>query len=322
MMRLTKVELRRLFSRRLTKIALFGTVLIAALMLIGPLQQAQPLNAEELANQQTMFAQAEVFARDCLPNQAEMRKTDPTFDGMCGQIAAPTLEEMGKPAANFSSLMFETLQVGAILLGFVGFVIGAGFVAAEFGTGSIGLWLTFEPRRMRVFASKLAAVCLGLIPVMVGVLGLLTVGVWMIVRHFGSTAGTTATMWGDVGEMAARSVALGLAAALLGAATGVLLRHTAAVLGVAIGYLVLVELIFGGIVQAARPWLLQLNVTAWLRHGSSYFVERCTTDSQNGYQCQGIEKIVTFGHSAAYLGAMVVLLVALAAVVFRRRDVT
>ena len=316
MMRLTKVEVRRLFSRRLTKIALLGTVLIAALILIGPFQQAKPLSAENLANQQTMIAETQQFSVECLRDQAEVRKTDPNYD--CAEIVASTMESMGVKPANVSNLTLETLQSGAILLAFIGFLVGAGFVAAEFSTGSLGLWLTFEPRRMRVYLSKLAAVVLGLIPVMVGVLGLLTVGVWMIVGHYGSTAGITATMWGEVGGMAARSVALGLAAALLGAATGVLLRNTAAVLGVAIGYLVLVELIFGGMVQAARPWFLGLNVTAWLQDGSSYVVESCTTD----HQCQGIVKIVSLGHSAAYLGVLVVVIIGLAALVFRRHDVT
>jgi ABC-type transport system involved in multi-copper enzyme maturation permease subunit len=35
-----------------------------------------------------------------------------------------------------------------------------------------------------------------------------------------------------------------------------------------------------------------------------------------------VEKLLTFGHSSAYLGILVVLVVGLAALVFRRRDVS
>jgi ABC-2 type transport system permease protein len=211
---------------------------------------------------------------------------------------------------------------GSYLLAFVGFVIGAGFVAAEFSSGSMANWLTFEPRRMRVYASKLAAAGLGLIPVTVALLGLLTAGTWVIVDHFASSAGTTAKLWGDLGEMAGRSVLLALAAAVTGAAIGVLLRHTAAVLGIAIGYLILVEGVFRQALEGVQPWLLQLNFNGWLLHGTPYYVNRCTTDGQGQYMCQGVEKLLTFGHSSAYLGALVVLVVGLAALVFRRRDVS
>ena len=186
----------------------------------------------------------------------------------------------------------------------------------------MGNWLTFEPRRMRVYASKLGAVGLGLIPVTAALLGLLTAGMWLIVGHYGSTAGTTAKVWGALGELAGRSLALALAAALAGAASGVLLRHTAAVLGIAVGYLVLVEGIFGQSLKSVAPWLLQHNVTAWVQHGGRYFTDVCSTDKQGRYGCQSIEKVITFGHSATYPGVLVVFVIGLGAVVFRRRDVS
>jgi ABC-2 type transport system permease protein len=129
-------------------------------------------------------------------------------------------------------------------------------------------------------------------------------------------------MWGALGEMGARSLALALAAAVAGAAIGVLVRRTVAVLGIAIGYLVLVEGVFGQALQGARPWLLQLNVNAWLQHDARYLINSCSTDPQGNYGCQGVEKILTFGHSSAYLGLLLVFVVGLAALVFRRRDVS
>jgi ABC-2 type transport system permease protein len=330
MIRLTKVELRRLLSRRLTFIAVLGALAITGLMLFTAVEQAKPLSAEVLASQQAGLEQAqrewkvsgEEQVKGCLEMQADTRKSDPNANAGCDQLE-PKLENMGgKPVAKFNEMMPQLMVGGAYLLAFVGFVVGAGFVSAEFSSGSMANWLTFEPRRLRVYTSKLAAAGLGLIPVMAAVLGLLTAGVWLIVDHYASTAGTTAKVWGDLGGMAGRSVALAAAAAVLGAASGVLLRHTAAVLGIAIGYLVLVEGIFGQALQGARPWLLQLNFQGWLQHGTTYSVQSCTTDALGNYGCQGVERFLSFGYSAAYLGVLVVFVVGLAALVFRHRDVS
>ncbi|MHB8274279.1 MAG: ABC transporter permease subunit [Dermatophilaceae bacterium] len=329
MMRLTKVELRRLFSRRLTTIALLGALILTGLMLFGTLEQAKPLSGAEMTSQRASFdsahkdweANGTQQVQDCLNAQTDAQKTDPKADLGCNQLE-PKWENWGKPAARFAEMMPNTLIGGSYLLTFVGFVVGASFVGAEFGSGSMANWLTFEPRRMRVYASKLAAAGLGLIPATVALLGLLTAGVWLIVRHFSPTVVTTAKVWGDLGEMGARSLALTLAATVTGAAIGVLLRRTVAVLGIAVGYLVLVEGVFGQGLQTVRPWLLQLNVAAWLQHDATYYINSCTTDARGGYSCQGVEKVLTFGHSATYLGLLVVLAIGLAALVFRRRDVS
>jgi ABC-2 type transport system permease protein len=329
MIRLTKVELRRLYSRRLTFIAVLGALAITGLMLFGTYQQAKPLSGPELTQARAQFdlarkdfeANGKQQAQDCLKDQANAQQTDPKADFGCSQ-SGPTLENFVKPQAKFTEVIPGVLLGGSYLLAFVGLVVGAGFVAAEFSSGSIANWLTFEPRRMRVYASKLAAAGLGVLPVALTLLALLTAGAWLIVGRYGSTAGTTAKVWGDLGEMGARSVALALATAVAGASVAVLLRHTAAVLGIAVGYLVLVEGVFGQALQGARPWLLQLNVSAWLQHGATYFIESCTTDAGGGYSCQGVEKALSFGHSTAYLGLLVLFVVALAAMVFRRRDVS
>jgi ABC-2 type transport system permease protein len=330
MMRLTRVELRRLFSRRLTTIAILGALVITGLMLFGSYQTAKPLSGAELTQQRVQFDQAhkewvangDQQLQGCLTQQADMQKTDPKANLGCDQMEPRWGANWGKPVAKFTEIMPTALIGGSLLLAFVGFLVGAGFVAAEFSSGSMANWLTFEPRRLRVYTSKLGAAGLGLLPIAVAMLGLLTAGVWLIVGHFASTAGTTTKVWDNLAQMGGRAVVLAVAAALAGAAMGVLFRHTAAVLGIAVGYLVLVEGIFRQALQGAQPWLLSLNFEAWLRHGAKYYPLVCKTDGQGNYSCQGVEKLLTFGHSSAYLGILVVLMVGLAAVVFRRRDVS
>jgi len=329
MMRLTRVELRRLFSRRLTSVALLGALAMTGLLLFGSFQEAQPLSAPEMAAQKAQFDQqhqdwvtnGDQQKKDCLTAQAEAQKADPKAQFPCDQME-PKWETWGKQPAKFQQMMPNILLGGSYFLAFVGFVVGAAFMAGEFSSGSMANWLTFEPRRTRVFASKMAAAGLGLVPVTVAILGLLTVGVWLIVGHFSSTAGTTTKVWSDLGAMGARAVALALAATLAGAAIGVLVRRTAAVLGIAFGYLVLVEGVLGQQLKGAQTWLLQLNVNGWLQHGTRYFTDKCTTDGQGNYSCQGVENVLSFGHSSAYLGVLIVFVVGLAALVFRRRDVS
>ena len=329
MMRLTKVELRRLYSRRLTFIALLGALAIIGLMLFSTFQQAKPLSGSQLAAQRVQFEQMRAdwvangaqHVQECLKSQAEAQKTNAKANYRCDQME-PKWANWGKPKPQFADLMQTVLLGGSYLLAFIGFLIGAGFVAAEFSSGSMANWLTFEPRRMRVYFSKLVAAGLGLIPVVVALIALLTGGVWLIVGRFGSTADVTGKVWRDSGVMAARSLVLVIAGAVAGAAMGALLRHTAAVIGIAMGYLVLVEGVFGHVLQSAQPWLLRLNFDGWLQHGSKYLINKCTTDSRGGYNCVGVEKLVSFGHSSAYLGLLVALLVGVAALAFRRRDVS
>jgi ABC-2 type transport system permease protein len=51
-------------------------------------------------------------------------------------------------------------------------------------------------------------------------------------------------------------------------------------------------------------------------------VQNCQSTSEGYYNCESIEKTLSFEHGAWYLGIGVVLLIALGAVVFNRRDVT
>jgi len=103
---------------------------------------------------------------------------------------------------------------------------------------------------------------------------------------------------------------------------GALLRHPAAVIGIAMGYLVLVEGVFGQALQGAQPWLLRLNVDGWLQHGTKYAINSCTTDGLGNYTCKGIDKVLTVGHRSASLGLLVLFVVGLAALAFRCRDVS
>jgi ABC-2 type transport system permease protein len=203
---------------------------------------------------------------------------------------------------------------------FLAFLVGATFTAAEVSTGSLGNWLTFEPRRTRVYASKLLAAAVGVLPVTAVLLAAVVAGTWGIAGSFGLAEGMTARHWSDTGATALRILALAALVAAVAAALGFLLRHTAAVLGVAVGYVVVVELMLQGFLGRFQPWMVVKNVEGWVERGASYYVNVCTTDA-NGTACEFTEKPLAYGHSVIYVVALTVLLVLAGALVFRRRDV-
>jgi ABC-2 type transport system permease protein len=327
MVRLTKVELRRLFARRLTVVGLAGLFLITVMLLAATWFEARPLSAEEQQRAQQQFETAHrqwveetpELRQQCAADWRAQPDPKPSLEQMC-TFHEPKLEDFGKPRSVFAELAPELLQATAYFLAFAAFLIGASFLAAEFSSGAIGNWLTFEPRRLRVYGSKLLAAALGFVPVAAATLGILTVGAFLIVSRLGDTASTTGKVWGNLAELGGRAVVMTAAAAVLGSVIGLLFRHTAAALGVVMGYLVLVEGVFAAFLQEAQPWLVRLNVDAFLRHGTQYYVTECKT-GPDGTICDQVERTVSFSHGSWYLAAVTTALVVLAAWTFHRRDV-
>ena len=329
MIRLTGVELRRLVARRLTVIGVAAVLLITGILLIASWQSAKPLSAAEQQRAQVTFEQqhkewqlhgAESKAQ-CEKDYPSAPDPKPALAEYCN-FPEPTIDQFGKPPARFVDTMPDLLLGSSYLLAFVAFLIGASFVGAEFSSGAIGNWLTFEPRRLRVYGSKLLGVAIGMAPVAVVVLAIMLAGTYLIIGHLGTTAGTTGKVWGELAGTAGRSVLLTAAAGALGGVFGLLLRHTAAAIGIAMGYLVLVEGVFGGFLMQVQPWLVRLNFDAWVKHGTKYYVEKCQVMTDGGYNCTGIEKTLSFEHGAWYLGIATVVLLALGAAVFSRRDIS
>jgi ABC-2 type transport system permease protein len=244
----------------------------------------------------------------------------PTLEEFCS-YPEPTIDQFGKPRMVFAEAMPELLLGSSYLLVFAAFLIGASFVGAEFSTGAIGNWLTFEPRRLRVYGSKLLAAAIGFVPVAVAVLAIMLLGTYLIVAQLGDTSGTTGKVWGDLIAMGGRAILLIAVGASLGGVVGLLLRHTAAAIGVAMGYLVLVEGVFAGFLNKAQPWLVKLNFDAFVRHDTTYYLNECSTGDDGNYMCTSIEKTLSFEHGAWYLGILAVVLVLIGGAVFYRRDV-
>jgi ABC-2 type transport system permease protein len=206
--RLTGVELRRLIARRLTVIGVAAVLIITAFLLFATWRDARPLSEAAQRQYQLAFEEAQKdwklngaqYQKDCEASYAAAPDPKPPLKEFCP--GPPTLEQFGKPQTVFAEVMPSLLQGSSYLLVFIAFLIGASFVGAEFSSGSIGNWLTFEPRRLRVYGSKLAGAAIGLVPVAIGITAILMLGTYLIVDHYGTTASTTGEVWGDLVERA------------------------------------------------------------------------------------------------------------------------
>jgi ABC-2 type transport system permease protein len=323
--RLTGVELRRLTARRITLIGVAGVVLITAFLLFVTWREARPLSAAEQQQSQLQFESAHKdWVAHHVRNEADCRESwdqNANPGANVNEVCAypePKASEFGKPQAVFAQLIPNLLQGSSYFLLFAAFLIGASFVAAEFSSGAIGNWLTFEPRRTRVYGSKIAAAGLWFIPLGALITAVVTLGTYVVAAQLGSTAGTD---WSHIIGTAVRVVVTTAMGAVLGAIVGLVLRHTAAAIGLVMGYIVLVEGVFGSFLQSAQPWLLGKNFDAFVLHDTTYYLNKCTTQPDGSYVCDQLEKTLTFEHGAWYLGVLTVVFITIGALVFQRRDV-
>ena len=252
MTRLTRVELRRLFSRRLVVLALLAGVVVTGFFLVTAWTAAQPMTPAEQAQAQQWYDDAradwerngEQMVAECRQAEADERAQGQDVDFGCDQIG-PQREHFFGTVQPLAESLPTTLTLHAFVLLLLAFLVGATATAAELSTGAMSSWLTFEPRRLRVYGSKVLAPGLGIAPAAVVLLLLLVGGAWLIASGADTAGSMTAAAWRSTAWTMLRILALTVLAAVAGAALGFLLRHTAAVLGVAIGYLVVVEGVAG-----------------------------------------------------------------------------
>jgi len=197
------------------------------------------------------------------------------------------------------------LQAGALLFLVFSLLAGASLVGAEYKAGTLTNLLTWEPRRLRVFASKLAAAAL----VAAGLFVVLELLLALVVAGLVSARGTG---WENVDDDFLRGVTGYLARgalvtgglAMVGASIAALGRNTTAALGALLGYLIVVESIVRGLRPGWDGWYLVENVFIAL----------------DGQRIDDVTRSVP-GSALVLLGYLALIVVG-TAVVFTRRDVT
>lgn len=334
MSRLLRVELRRFSARRLVRWAAAGTVALAVLTVVLAFLASRPASDAQVAAVHQAYeselalweSHGEEQVAQCERDEEAARQTDPGVDFGCEDMApqlewflpqTPTFEAEG---SSWTTSGAATVGQLAPLLLLFALVAGVTFLTAEISTGAIGLWLTFEPRRQRVYWTKAAGAALGVLPVVATAYLVMLGGAYGAYALNGQLGPVTGDTWVELAGVGSRAVVAAALVAATGAALGVLLRNAAGALGAVVVWVVVVETVAVLAVQDTQRWLVRNNVAAWVQGDLSIWLEECTT-GPDGTTCQGVQETLTLAQGGLYLLGVTAVLSALAVAVFRRRDV-
>jgi ABC-2 family transporter protein len=326
--RLLRVEFRRLRQRRLFRLLLLGMLLTLVAIIVG--------NAV-LSNRNLEAARATA----ALEAKAALKARPPFIVGGCGGhlkvVTAPSGSQPGPApnnpcvfyapnaqqfysdprfsfALNATHLVISSVAIASI----VGFVMGTGFIGAEWTAGTFPLLLMWEPRRLRVLFAKLGVVMATFVVIGVVSTLLLLAGGWVVAATRGTTAGMTTTVWHVVLWYSLRGLVLIALLSGAGAAIAGLTRHTSAALVGAIGYLVVFEIVVRRLHPEWIRWFLTSNAGALLGGWATIDV----VERRRVFTFTPLKEFVLHADRAAlYLGVLFVLVVAVWAVVLVRQDV-
>jgi ABC-2 type transport system permease protein len=342
MIRLLKVELGRLLSRRLFRavviLGLLGVLAVDGLIAAQSSNNVAAAKAKADQQLQTQY-------QDCVshisktpdqgPSQADCDSQLPANQlTSCLTFAtenpgnAPTVEDCRRqgaynpyfndPRFHFADHAKDLIIASTYLLMAVGLILAASFIGAEWQAGTFAALLTWEPRRQRVMAAKLLAPVIA-VTVMAAVLMLiLESGAALAAEVRGTLELTTSHLVGQVAVMGARVLGLIALVTLIGGAIAVFTRHTVAVVGVIAGYLIGGEIV-GGI--ASTWWRnhgLAAQLLAFIQGHFSYYVEPppgVDPASWNG------QRLLHAGPASLIVIAITGALVVVASVALSRRDV-
>lgn len=323
MIRLLRVELRRLGARKVVWLTLLAAVAITLMTLSGIFLQARSIDAARAGadeNYQSMVQESERAREQCLVEEAnERRRTgDPTVDFGCQMITVPTPEEMYGEMPSLGEQYEQFLARLAFPFMFLALGMGSTAVAAEFAHRTMGSLLTFEPRRTRVFVAKVLAPAIASLPLVVTGLVLVLVGTPAVFRWWGLDGGVTTGEWTALGWTALRVLAITMLAGALGAAAAFVLKHSGLVLGLLVGYLVLVEGIFANMAGSLSRLTLTRNIAAWVEHGTQWstWPANCAAFED----CQEVVHRLSFTHGVLVLTGLLAAVVLLGWAMFRRAD--
>jgi len=304
-------EVRRALARRLVRVlallALAGVVAIT----VGNF-----VNSTKAAAGNGLDVEAERQARV----QACRQSSPPGFQASCDRLT-PLASPPGDKRFKLVDLWLgrtERLKRGitrtrgyvlastSTLFFLLALVVGASFIGAEYRAGTLTTLLTWEPRRARVLAAKLAAAALAGAGLYLLLQLLLTALLWGVASTRGITAGADAAFYRGIAGLLARGTALASGLAVLGACLAFLGRTTSAALGGVLVYLIGVEGILNNQAPDWSRWFLLPNTVAVF----------------TGEQLRRGGFTRSPGGAAALTVAYLAALVGVTVVVLRRRDVT
>ncbi len=323
-MRLLRVELNRLFSRRAVVLLVLAAALLTALLAASTLWDTRPVSAADMsraqarADEQRASSGAQRELKSCLADPTDFFGPGAT-DATCQDALAPRAEyfldrtPLSLAEESGDSGIAVVVLVTALLV-----IAGTTYAGADWASGSMSNQLLFEPRRLRIWTAKALAALLG----SALVAGVLVAGFWLTLWLAAEARGlsTQGPVLEEIGWAAGRGVALAAAGGLGGFALTMLLRHTVGTLAVLFAYAVVGEALVTILpVERAPRFSLATNVFAWIRDGLQVY--------DPGLVCPLSEVscdqtfVVSLAHASTYLGVLLLGVLVLSAIAFHRRDV-
>jgi len=312
---LVAAETNRLLSRRFTRIALVIVLLAIGAFQLSVSSSLRPPTTAEQASSQAQYEEARRFWEE------NERTCDNVGSPPDCRYPEPQLSEFSF-SRPFAEVTAESLEVSVYLVALAALMVAGSFIGAEYSSGSLGNWLSFLPRRGRVFASKLVTVVAFSAVASAVVTGLALLTALVLARRYGIEAGSLTPELSMLGRGVLAAVALGV----LGFCIGLVGRHTAAAIGTLLGYL-FVWFVRNAILsesawaQRLTPWTPEANLAAVVRGGHQYFVP-VRTVGPDGMSIDYLERTVSLTHGLLYWAVLLAVVIVGSAVVFRRRDVS
>lgn len=220
--------------------------------------------------------------------------------------------------------------------GLIGFAGGVGLLVcamlaatsggADWGARTMGLLLSWEPRRGRVFVVRLLVVLGGALVLQTFLMLLaVTLGTIiasahdLIVSSGVQVNGYSPIIQSEINAHAAKWVPLGALGAAGAYAVAMLTRSTGWAIGTLVGLMAVIESLIQGLWPWGSQWLIQTNSVAWLNGGMQWVVSR-TSGSFVGGPSQG-EIYISSQRALAVLASLALLACLTSLGVLRARDV-
>jgi ABC-type transport system involved in multi-copper enzyme maturation permease subunit len=231
-----------------------------------------------------------------------------TLAAVLGLIVLITVVQIANlDEASQGDLSNEAFAAG-LLSAIVGFVLGATFGGAEWSQKTMPALLFWEPRRVRVFLVKIAALLIAVTVIMALIVTAWFVAWEIVVLAVGNAEPGENLDPGLVLENLARCWVLVLTLSAIAFGIASLTRNTGAALGVGFVYFI-AEQFIGFFLNWTVPWLLLSNVAALLTEG--------------GYTTEvGDPVAISAARGGVVLAAYAVVVCGVGLELFRRRDVT
>jgi ABC-type transport system involved in multi-copper enzyme maturation permease subunit len=331
-MSLVRAERRRLHKRRVTKVMLAIGVLILAVigtaLWFSNQKASDATRAKAAATAQREFESQTQYWNSAGKNECEAAAKSQNVDP--AQMCFGPRQEDFKPeyympsSYDFKGNFVQMATLWAIIMAFVGLIIGASYVGVEWSSGSMMNLLTWQPARVKVLSTKLGMLVL----VVAGWSALVFaawVGLqWLMGMYRGTTTGMTSGTWQSFGLVGLRGLVLVGAGSLFGFVLASLGRRTAVAMGVLIALIVVTQFGLTLVLLAARVpypdlYFVGNHMVAWME-GHAQVFDQTSCDYSMG-ACEPKHIDLTWQSSGAIFGAVLLLLTVAAMGQIKRRDV-